>query len=123
MQQLITQYEVLQSRINLHGSRMWQLPFTYLGLIGLIISLTFGEDHSPLMNWVFLGLSAVGLVLLWAWFGAYYGYRRTVENMNELEEKLKMGNFTRCYVSHFMPYLLLFILGIITSLLAFRFLE
>ena len=119
MEKFNTQYEVLQARINLHGSRMWQLPFTYLTLIGVIVSLTVNETPNPATRWIFLGLVIVGVILLGAWYGAFEGYKRTAANMRELELKLEIGDYTRCYTSHYLPYVLLILVGIGISVLVF----
>jgi len=112
------QFTTLQSRIALHGNRMWQLPLTYLATIVVTFSGAGKSDIGIPLTWIFIALAMLGLILTWCLYGAYEGYSRTANNMNELEEELGMGVYTRNYISDSMPYFLLMIFGIITCLVA-----
>ena len=63
-------------------------------------------------------LVVLGLILAWCLYGAYRGYARTVKNMNQLEEELGIGVFTKNYRSDTAPYFLLMLFGIVCCLIA-----
>ncbi len=113
------QYEILQSRIALHGNRMWQLPLTYLGAIA--VALSIGEEGSSeaFGGLWFLGLSAFGVILMWALYGAFEGYDRTAKNMNELESELGLSVYTKSHIAHSLPYFLLMLFGIVACFLRY----
>lgn len=109
---ILTQYELLQSRVALHGNRMWQLPLTYLGTIAVTLSVTSSENPSVQSDHLFLMMSILGVFLTWALHGAYEGYSRTVKNMNKLEVELGLNEFTKNHLSHSVPYFSVMIMGI-----------
>ena len=108
-----TQLETLQTRIGLHGNRMWQLPLTYLATIALSLSAATSDNMNVPTEIVFSILTVLGIILTWCLYGAYEGYARTAKNMQDVEEKLGIGVFTRSYRSHSYPYFLLMIFGIV----------
>ena len=112
---ILKQYELLQSRINVHGTRMWQLPFSYLGILGVIISFIDSELKQANEIWVFVGLIILGLLLLWALIGAYRRYVQTAKNMNKLEESLGLQTYTVVLSAHYYPYFLMIFLGMVAS--------
>lgn len=108
-----TQIEILQARIGLHGSRMWQLPLTYLGAIAVFLttgSEVAAGDSSAIP---FMALSVLGILLLWCLFGAYEGYKRTADHLMALEVELELKQCTRCPKSHVLPYFTLILFGIV----------
>lgn len=110
------QVGMLQTRIGVHGSRLWQLPLTYLGV--LVVSLSqFENKAGDFKPWfVFSSLSAFGVLLLWCMCGALEGYRRAISHMIRLEKELGLTATTVCRVSHYAPYFGLLILGILYTL-------
>jgi len=107
------QLEILQVRVNLHGSRMWQLPLTYLATIAGAVSFISKNSEIVPINDLFYYLCVLGLVFLFCFVGAYEGYTRTIKNMNAVERSLRIGDFSRSPYSHSLPYLSLLLLGII----------
>lgn len=101
----------LQERIGLHGSRMWQLPLTYLG--GISLALTAAGSDKFQMNWglLFALLALLGLIFLYCLFGAHEGYKRTATAMNEVEKFLGLTEWTKCHYSHTAPYWIMMIFG------------
>lgn len=122
----LTQLNLLQTRIGLHGNRMWQLPLTYLGLFGLSFSKTSEKAVMLPFVAIYLGLFAFGVVLLICLYGAYEGYTRTAKNMIKLEEELGLTPSTANPLSHSFPYFGLLFIGTLLSLIIaiyFYFLE
>ncbi len=122
----LTQLNLLQTRIGLHGNRMWQLPLTYLGLFGLSFSKTSQKAIMLPFVAIYFGLFTLGVVLIICWYGAYEGYTRTAKNMIKLEEELGLNPSTANPWSHSLPYFGLLFLGSLLSLIIaiyFCFLE
>ncbi|HEX5714657.1 MAG TPA: hypothetical protein VF179_00760 [Thermoanaerobaculia bacterium] len=110
---LRTQLEILQTRIGVHGGRLWQLPLTYLGV--LVVSLSQFDRQDPVFApwFVFSSLTIFGVLLLWCMYGAFEGYKRTVKDMNDVERKLALVETTKNRVSHYAPYFGILVLGIL----------
>lgn len=107
------QVNMLQTRIGIHGSRLWQLPLTYLGV--LVVSLSQIESKAAIFKpwFIFLSLSLFGLLLLWCMCGACEGYNRAVKSLIRVEEQLGLTVTTAKRRSHYIPYFGLLILGIL----------
>ncbi len=105
------QLGILQTRIALHGTRMWQLPLTYLGLIA--ISLNALKSESPVFptHIVFFLLAILGIIMTWCLYGAHRRYQQTVDDANELEAELKLSTYTLCDIYHTYPYYALMVFG------------
>lgn len=110
------QMEVLQNRIVVHGSRMWQLPLTYLGALAIGLSAVTSKGVELSLSVVFFFMALLGLILLWCLHGAAESYTRSAKNMNELEADLGLEEYTNAKTSHRYPYYALMIFGIICSL-------
>ncbi len=104
---LRVQMETLQARITVHGNRMWQLPFTYVSFAAIAASIAVqGQEH--FLTSVFFWLLAVaGIVVMWAMSDAWKSYKRTAENMNEVEEQLGLTKYTTANFGHALPHFVL----------------
>ena len=112
------QLEILQTRIGLHGSRMWQLPLTYLGAIALAVNAAANEKYEISLFLVFGFMTVLGCILLWCLYGAEEGYSRAIKNMNEIERLLGLEEYTISHPAHRLPYYGLMIFGIVSCLLS-----
>lgn len=119
---LLKQYEILQNRLTRHGIRMWQLPFSYLAIMAAVISFVTNKESIIPNSWIFISLCVLGALILWSFTGAMLGYIRTRKNMNELELQLGMNKWTKSPISHFIPYILMILGGIVASYLAYEYL-
>lgn len=99
-----TQLGILQQRIILHGSRMWQLPLTYLAAIGGSISL-ISPDRAVSSRLMSFGLLCFGVVLCFCMHGANEGYRRSINDMNKVERLLGIDEFAKNRRFHTLPLL------------------
>lgn len=112
------QLEMLQVRIGLHGSRMWQLPLSYLGLAAITLN-SLAEKEQVFPAWiVFALLTVLGIIMTWALYGAHRRYQQTVDDVNELEAELHLKEYARCDPYHTHPYYGLMIFGIVCCLSA-----
>ncbi len=115
------QLSLLQSRITVHASKLWQLPLTFLGLLALGVS-GLPEQYSGLhAKVVFSAISIFGGILLWCMYGAFEGYGRAVMHMIKLEEELGLTVSTALKPAHTLPYFALVVVGIILSAIAALF--
>lgn len=111
------QLETLQNRIGLHGSRMWQLPLTYLGAIALALT-AYSSDTGISIRSLFNALSLLGVAFVFCFYGAHEGYRRTAQTMQNLEKALEIEQTTKAHWSHTVPYFILLIIGIASCVYA-----
>lgn len=110
------QLGVLQSRIEIHGNRMWQLPLTYLGALVVSISQV-DSPKSMLKPWfIFFLLFILGTLLLWCMYGAFEGYQRTAGYMIQVEAELKLPPATAKRISHYLPYFGMLFFGLLFTL-------
>jgi hypothetical protein len=110
-----TQLGILQERIVLHGSRMWQLPLTYLTAVGG--SLSFLRPDSVMKaEAMFVGLLGFGAALCFCMYGAHEGYRRTIRDINKVQRLLQVDEFAKCHWTHTWPYWALLIGGMLVCL-------
>jgi hypothetical protein len=112
------QLEILQTRIGVHGLRMWQLPLSYLGLVAISLNALTTEQKVFPDFIVLAALSILGIIMTWALYGAHRRYQQTVDNANELEAELQIKKYAHCDAYHTYPYYGLMIFGIVCCLLA-----
>ena len=112
------QLSFLQARTALHGTRLWQLPLTFLGLLALGVSGLSGEEVGSHVRAVFGVIAIFGGILLWCMYGAREGYHRAAGHMIRLEEELGLEPSTEIKQSHSVPYFGLLIFGIMASVIA-----
>ncbi len=62
---LQVQLETLQSRITTHGSRLWQLPLSYVAVAGIVLS-GVNKDSDPKMMTAALALVVLAGICLWS---------------------------------------------------------
>lgn len=84
------QLEIMETRIVVHGNRVWQLPFTYFGFSAIAASIAVENGGSLPAHWLFFALSAIGILVLWAMADACKSYVRTGTAMNLVEDELKL---------------------------------
>ncbi|WP_156776972.1 hypothetical protein [Nitrococcus mobilis] len=112
------QLKVLQSRIALHGARMWQLPLTYWGAIAIALTAASKNGGKLPLTIVFSVMAVIGVILVWALRGAEKGYTRAAINMNETEGYLEIPRYTRIKSSYRYPYYILIVFGVISCVIA-----
>jgi len=112
------QLETLQTRITVHGNRMWQLPFTYVSFAAIAASLVTSEKVFVDQGIFFYLLSAAGVLVLWAMIDAYKSYSRTARAMNSVELNLHLEQYTTASFSHAAPHFALCISAIISLAVA-----
>ena len=103
----VAQLELLQARLIAHGSKLWQLPFSYTGIVAVSASLFETTTTSLQGYYVFYALGIGGLIVIYCMIGAYEGYSRTVTFMRTVETELGLQPSATNKPSHSVPYFLL----------------
>ena len=113
---LRTQLTELNGRVRAHMAAMWQMPFAYVGLIALSLSLPDG--HPRLLRQAAVVLALVGVLAIWAMAGWLEAAHRAVEHINKVEDGLGLQRTAKKNPAmHAVPHLLVVGLGIIASIL------
>ncbi|MEM9360825.1 MAG: hypothetical protein AAGB04_32030 [Pseudomonadota bacterium] len=84
------QLEIMETRIVVHGNRVWQLPFTYFGFSAIAASIAVENGGSIPAHSLLFALSAIGILVLWAMIDARRSYVRTGKAMNLIEDELSL---------------------------------
>ena len=112
--------QTLQSRLNIHGSRLWQLPFTYIGFASVSISILLRGDLRADAIDIAMFLLALGLLGVFVencMRGSREGYERTVRDINEVSRELGVKEYAQSPTSHILPYFRLMMASIIMILI------
>lgn len=122
---LEAQLSTLQTRIGVHGARLWQLPFTYVSFAAIAASVAIRSDTFFRQDLFFFVLSFIGLLVAWAIYDAWRSYQRTAKDMNKVERMLRLEQFTLCKTSQVVPYfaICLFVVLVCGATGVFFFLE
>jgi len=113
---LRTQLSELNGRIRAHMAAMWQMPFAYIGLVAL--SLSLADAHPRLLRQASVALALVGIFALWAMAGWLEAAHRAVDHINMIEDGLALQRTAKKNpFMHAVPHMLVVVLGIIASLL------
>ncbi len=103
----IAQLALLQTRLIAHGSKLWQLPFSYTGIVAVSVGLFEKSKIGVPVHYAFYALGVVGLIVIYCMAGAYEGYGRTAKFMRIVESDLGLQPSTNSKISHSLPYFLL----------------
>ena len=88
VESLIAQLAELNSRSRWYSSQLWQVPFAYLGITGVVLA-GLADKNSILV----LGLIAIGLFGICVsihMYGMKDGEHRAVRNLQKIERELKL---------------------------------
>lgn len=80
----------MEQRIVVHGNRIWQMPFSYIGISAIAASLATDSGGALPIHWLFLALALLGGFVLWAMKDASDSYCRTGTAMRIVENELKL---------------------------------
>jgi hypothetical protein len=86
----------LNNRSRMYATRFWQLPFAYLGLVGIALALVVKENLKDIrpVTAVFFFL---GILVLWIMAGTYRAIDRSVEQLLKVEEALHLPKTAKRY--------------------------
>ena len=116
------QLSLLQSRVEAHGARMWQLPLTFLASIAASFTIIESSIAPKQASMLFSVLAMLGLIFLWCFIGAQAAYMRTCKELASVERALCLNSTTEIVnqtgyrMAQILPYGLFIILGIAVCL-------
>jgi len=109
----------VHDRAKLHADRLWQLPFSYIGIIGISFSLV-GQNkaESEPIFWLFIFYVLLGVLAILAMLGAIEAITRALRHMIGIENDLGLEPTTRIRpVYQFAPYLAVAVLGLVACVM------
>jgi TctA family transporter len=83
---LQTQLAELNTRSRAYATQLWQVPFAYLGIIGVILTQVSDNSLNTVAAFLFSGL--FGIAVLIHMTAMMDGVKRAVENIVKVEEEL-----------------------------------
>lgn len=102
----VEQMHLLQSRIEAYTARLWQLPFTYLGVFAVTVG--FIDDGIGVRSaHIFWALSLVGVIVGLCMWGAADGYKRATRHLVQMENEIGYRVVTQFKTIQTFPYFLL----------------
>lgn len=108
----------VHARAKLHADRLWQLPFSFIGVVGISFSLVEqGQADNRPIFWLFSLYALLGILVLFAMLGAIEAIMRALAQMIRIEKELGLVPTTRIRpVYQFAPYLAMAALGLIACI-------
>lgn len=110
------QLEIMETRIVVHGNRIWQLPFTYIGFSAIAASVAVENSGAFPAQAIFFALALLGGLVLWAMADACKSYERTGSAMNKVEKELRLdipGTATSGSRDHAKPHFVICLAAIV----------
>jgi hypothetical protein len=118
VESLRVQLVEVHTRAKLHADRLWQLPFSYIGVVGISFSLMEQRqaDNRPIF-WLFTFYALLGILTLLAMLGAIEAIKRALAHMIRVEKALGLVPTTKIRpVYQFAPYVAMAVLGLIACI-------
>lgn len=111
------QLSEVHDRAKLHAGRLWQLPFSYIGVVGLSLAIIEAESKTWLISWLFGLYTVFGVLVFLAMLGAFEGTKRALQHMIRIEQELGLVVTTKVRVVYqFLPHFSLAIATLTTCL-------
>lgn len=109
--------EILEDRMKHHIVKFWSLPLAYVTVTFLAFTRT--PDGWSVKNQSVLAYSLIvfGVITLLAMRGSYEGTKRAIEHIERIEKELKLVVTVRLFWLHYVPYVLIALLGILYAAL------
>jgi hypothetical protein len=112
------------NRSRWYSSRIWQIPFAYFGISGILYGLMLKTNTvSIFLSCFFIILGIIGLFVFLHMVGLMNGERRAVSNLQKVEKNLfenVLKNNPNLQPARYVPYLYVFPLALIV-LMTFLF--
>jgi len=107
----------LNERSRWYAAQVWQVPFAYLGIVGLVITQVV-DKHSDQLWLAFIGAGVFGLFVLWHMRDLQDGVRRAVLNLQSLERGGGLITLAQYKPRYLRPFFFVVGLAVIASFLA-----
>jgi hypothetical protein len=93
---LLIQLAELNKRSRMYATRFWQLPFAYLGLVGVALALVVKEKLNDIRP-VAIVFFFFGILVLWIMAGTYIAIDRSVKQLRRVEGVLRLPKTAKRY--------------------------
>lgn len=110
---LKTQLCEVNQRSRMYAQRFWQLPFAYLGVVGIALAAASEGDPKHIRLGA-IALCIMGILVFWIMIGTFRAIDRSVGVIQQMEKKLGLQISVKKH--HWMidiPNFLLVIVGIV----------
>lgn len=116
---LRAQLRELNERSRRYSGQLWQVPFAFLGIVGLVIGNIVDRDRT-IIGLTLLVLGSLGIAVIFHIRGMADGHRRAVLNLQRVEKQLhleqtviyKPGYWRALYLVVIFITVVIFVLGI-----------
>jgi hypothetical protein len=85
----IAQLHELNERARWYSSQLWQVPFAFLGIVGITLGAFLGKGNT-MTGLSFLVLGGFGIAVILHMRGLADGERRAVLNLQKIEAQLRL---------------------------------
>ncbi|OUR74235.1 hypothetical protein A9Q78_01120 [Methylophaga sp. 41_12_T18] len=106
----------LNNRSRWYSSQLWQIPFAFISLVGLLIG-NIATKFPDLLHFTFLTVGLFGILVLIHMNGIMNGERRAVENLKKIEAALQIPQTVEYKPTYVRPLYLLVWLSTVTSII------
>ncbi len=91
---LSVQLAELNARSRAYTSQIWQVPFAYVGIVGVVLG-QMADESSRVLGSVMLGGGLFGIAVLVHMTAMVDGVKRAVSSIQEVEKKLTLETTAR----------------------------
>jgi len=127
---LLSVLSELNNRSRWYSSQIWQIPFAYLGITGVLATLTLKDKPLPdsmdfFIPYFFILFGIIGLLVFVHMIGLMNGEKRAVENLQALENHIfqnVLQNTPSLQPAEYRPFLYVWPLAFIVLLTALCYL-
>jgi hypothetical protein len=82
------QLSELNQRSRMYATQMWQVPFAYLGVVGIMLALTNKSLTHLTTQMVAFVLFLIGIIVLWFMLGIFKAIGKSVGHIKRTEHTL-----------------------------------
>lgn len=107
------------SELNIRGrwysSQLWQLPFAYFGVSGLVVgqALTRNTTYLPV---ILIAVAIFGFFVIWHMIGILDGQKRSVDNIQSIEKSLHLPVTALWKLYYVLPLIIAVLFGVLAYL-------
>jgi hypothetical protein len=114
----IVQLEQANERARMYSQRFWQIPFTYLGIVGVALAAA-SKGSSGMLRLGAITFCLMGCLVLWIMLGIFGAIHRAVDTIEKMEEALDLPRSVQKRTPTIdIPNFVLVVVGIVVCAIA-----
>jgi len=113
---LRTQLTTLNERSRWYSSQLWQVPFAFLGIAGLLLGAVIDKENA-VIGIILLCIGIFGITVILHISGISDGERRAVQNIEIVENKLHLEKTVLWKPIYWLPLQVAVIAATISSII------